>query len=342
MTALAKRLTSKLSKLSSGTRGIAYNVPTSPHQLPRFGGIATMMRLPLQQGDAKGLDACFVGIPMDQGTSWRSGTRHGPRMIRNESNMMNQFHYSTGAAPFESLQVADIGDVPVNPYNVVKTIDNIKEFYGNILKENCIPLALGGDHTLTLGTLRAMGEKYGPVAMIQVDAHSDTQDTMFGEKIAHGTPFRRAVEDGVLDPKMSFQIGLRAYGYSPSDFKWSKEQGFHTTFAKDCYHKSLVPLMDSIRDSIGPERPVYLTFDIDGIDPAYCPGTGTPEIGGLTIIQALEIVRGCCGLNIVGADLVEVNPLFDKSGTTAMTGANLLFEMLCILPGVKYYKDWNL
>ena len=209
------------------TRGMAHNVPTSPHELPRFGGIATMMRLPLQQGDPRGLDACFVGIPMDQGTSWRSGTRHGPRMIRNESNMMNQFHYSTGAAPFESLQVADIGDVPVNPYNVVKTIDNIKEFYGNILKENCIPLALGGDHTLTLGTLRAMGDKYGPVAMIQVDAHSDTGDTMFGEKIAHGTPFRRAVEDGVLDPKLSFQIGLRAYGYSPSDFKWSKEQVCH-------------------------------------------------------------------------------------------------------------------
>ena len=212
-------------KLPLRTRGMAHNVPTSPHELPRFGGIATMMRLPLQQGDPRGLDACFVGIPMDQGTSWRSGTRHGPRMIRNESNMMNQFHYSTGAAPFESLQVADIGDVPVNPYNLVKTIDNIKEFYGNILKENCIPLALGGDHTLTLGTLRAMGDKYGPVAMIQVDAHSDTQDLFYGEKsINGGTVFRRAVEDGVLDPKLSFQIGLRGHGYGPGDYKWLKEQ----------------------------------------------------------------------------------------------------------------------
>lgn len=198
--------------------------PTSPHVLPRFCGIATMLRLPLHQGDPRGLDACFVGIPLDHGTSWRSGTRHGPRMIRNESNLINRFHFSTGASPFESLQVADIGDVPINPYNLVKTVDSIKEFYDKILKEGCIPLGLGGDHTLTLGTLRAMGEKYGPVAMIQVDAHSDSQDTMFGEKIAHGTSFRRAVEDGVLDPKLSFQIGLRGSGYGPNDFKWPKEQ----------------------------------------------------------------------------------------------------------------------
>lgn len=196
----------------------------SPHILPRYAGVATMMRLPLKAGDPTGLDACFVGIPLDNGTSFRSGTRHGPRAIRNESCMINRYLYSTGAAPFQSLQVADLGDVPVNPYNLPKTVDAIDKFYRPILKAGCIPLGMGGDHTLTLGVLRAMGDKYGPVAMIHVDAHMDNQDTMFGEKIAHGTPFRRAVEEGVLDPKMSFQIGLRGSGYGPDDFKWPKEQ----------------------------------------------------------------------------------------------------------------------
>jgi guanidinobutyrase len=258
-------------------------------------------------------------------------------MIRNESTQIGEFNLATKAAPFESLNVADIGDVPINPYDIRKALDNITGLYSEILDANCIPLGMGGDHTLSLGVLRAMGKKYGPVAMIQIDAHADVRDTMFGEKIAHGTPFRRAVEEGVLDPKLTVQIGLRSYGYGPDDYDWPLEQGFRMIMAKDCWHKSLVPLMDSIRDQIGPDKPVYITFDIDGIDPAFCPGTGTPEIGGLTVIQALEIIRGCKGLNIIGADVVEVNPLFDPSRSTCLTGANLLFELLCILPGVKYH-----
>ena len=202
----------------------SFNFPLSEFVVPEFGGIATMMRLPLQQGDPEGLDVCFVGIPMDNGTSWRSGTRHGPRMIRHESSLIGPYSRVTGAAPFESLQVADIGDVPVNPYNLSKSLDNITEFYKKILNAKCIPIGIGGDHTLALGVLRAVSEKYGPVGMIQVDAHADVNDTMFGEKIAHGTPMRRAVEEGLIDPNYVVQIGLRGGGYGPDDYKWPQDQ----------------------------------------------------------------------------------------------------------------------
>ena len=201
-----------------------FNFPLPESVVPEFGGIATMMRLPLQQGNPEGLDVCFVGIPMDNGTSWRSGTRHGPRMIRHESSLIGPYSRVTGAAPFESLQVADIGDVPVNPYNLSKSIDNITEFYKKILNAKCIPIGIGGDHTLALGVLRAVSEKYGPVGMIQVDAHPDVNDTMFGEKIAHGTPFRRAVEEGLIDPNYVVQIGLRGGLYEPDDYKWPQDQ----------------------------------------------------------------------------------------------------------------------
>ena len=206
------------------TRSGGFNIPLPGTVVPEFGGIATMMRLPLQPANPEGLDACFVGIPMDNGTSWRSGTRHGPRMIRHESTVLGPHNRMTGAAPFESLQVADIGDVSVNPYNLSKSLDNITEVYKKILSVGCTPLGIGGDHTLALGVLRAIGAKYGPVGMIQVDAHADVNDTMFGEKIAHGTPMRRAVEEGLIDPNYVVQIGLRGGGYSPYDFNWPKEQ----------------------------------------------------------------------------------------------------------------------
>ncbi len=307
-----------------------YNQPLGGNELARFSGPATMMRLP-SQATAEGLDACFVGIPMDIGTSNRSGTRHGPREIRAESCMLRPYNMATGAAPFERLQVADIGDVPVNTFDLKKTVDIITESYKDILQHDCIPLTLGGDHTLTYPILRAMKEKHGPVALLHIDAHADINDEMFGEKIAHGTPFRRAVDDGLLLNDKVFQIGLRGTGYSPEDFNWSRDQGFTVIPAEDCWHKSLTPLMADVRKKIG-DAPVYLTYDIDSLDPAFAPGTGTVEIGGLTIWQALEIIRGSAGLNIVGADLVEVSPPYDLSGNTALVGANLLYEMLCVLP----------
>ena len=309
-----------------------FNQPLGGNDMPRFGGPATMMRLPTQDS-AAGLDACFVGIPMDHGTSNRSGTRHGPRQIRAESCMLRPYNMATGAAPFEHLQVADIGDVPINTFDLKKTVDIISDHYDNILSHGAIPLTLGGDHTLTWPILRSIAKKHGPVALIHIDAHADINDTMFGEKVAHGCPFRRAWEDGCLQNDKVFQIGLRGTGYSPDDFNWGRTQGWMVIQAEDLWYKSLSPLMAEIRAKIG-DTPTYLTYDIDSLDPAFAPGTGTVEVGGLSIWQALEIVRGCAGLNLVGCDLVEVSPPYDTTGNTALIGANLLYEMLCVLPGV--------
>ena len=306
------------------------NRPLSGNDMPRFGGAATMMRLP-SQPDAAGLDACFVGVPFDLGTSLRPGTRFGPRDIRANSVLIRPYLMATRAGPFERMQVADIGDVAVNPYNLDKSMAIIEREFDAILDHDCVPLTLGGDHTIVLPILRAMQRKHGPVGLIHIDAHADMNDEMFGERIAHGTPFRRAIEEDLLDCRRAVQIGLRATGYSAEDFDWARARGVQVVQAEACWHRSLVPLMEEIRDRLG-DGPVYLSFDIDGLDPAFAPGTGTPEIGGLTGPQGIEIVRGCAGLDVVGADLVEVAPAYDPFGTTSLLAANLLFEMLCILP----------
>jgi len=310
------------------------NQPLSGNAMPRFGGIASMMRLPLASS-SQGLDAAFIGIPLDIGTSHRPGARFGPRQIRAESCLLRPYNMATGAAPFDTLQVADLGDVPINTYSLAKSLPIITEFYEEMLSASCIPLTLGGDHTIALPILRAMAAKHGPVALVHVDAHADVNDDMFGEAIAHGTPFRRAVEEGLLQTNKVWQIGLRGSGYSAEDFDWPRQQGFTVVQAHEVWYQSLAPLMARVREAIG-DAPCYLSFDIDGIDPAFAGGTGTPEIGGLTVPQALEIIRGCRGLNLVGADLVEVSPPYDPNGNTALLGANLLFEMLCVLPGVHY------
>jgi guanidinobutyrase len=288
------------------------NQPLGGNEMPRFGGIATMMRLP-HQATAKGLDVCFIGVPFDIGTSNRPGARFGPRQIRTESCLIRPYNMATRAAPFDSLERA----------------------YYEILAENCKPITLGGDHTISLPILRALRKKHGPVGIVHIDAHADINDHMFGEAIAHGTPFRRAIEEDLIDPSRMVQIGLRASGYEADDFDWPRAQGVRVVQAEECWYKSLAPLMAEVREQLG-EGPVYLTFDIDGLDPAYAPGTGTPEIGGLTVHQGLEIVRGCRGLDLVGADLVEVAPAYDSSGNTSLVAANLLFEMLCVFPGVDY------
>jgi len=282
---------------------------------------------------AAGLDACFVGVPLDIGTSNRPGARYGPREIRSESVLLRPYNMATRAAPFDSLTVADVGDVPINTFNLADSVGIIERAYDEILGHDCIPLTLGGDHTIALPILRALARKHGPVGMIHVDAHSDSNEAMFGEPITHGTPFRRAVEEGLLAGQRVVQIGLRGTGYHADDFDWPRKQGFRVVPAEECWHRSLAPLMEEVREDLG-GGPVYLSFDIDGIDPAFAGGTGTPEIGGLTSVQALEIIRGCRGLDLVGADLVEVAPVYDASGNTALLAANLLFEMLCVLPGV--------
>ena len=311
-----------------------FNQPLGGNEMPRFGGIATMMRLP-HVPDAEGLDVCFVGVPFDIGTSNRPGARFGPRQIRTESCLIRPYNMATRSAPFDSLQVADIGDVAINTFNLAKSVAIIESAYDDILARNCKPLTLGGDHTISLPILRALNKKHGPVGIVHVDAHADVNDTMFGERIAHGTPFRRAIEEGLVNPNRMAQIGLRATGYEADDFDWPSSHGVRVVQAEECWYKSLKPLMEEIRGQLG-EGPVYITFDIDGLDPAYASGTGTPEIGGLTIHQGLEIIRGCRGLDVIGGDLVEVAPAYDPSGNTALVAANLLFEMLCVFPGVAY------
>lgn len=308
--------------------------PMGGNVMPRFGGPATMMRLPARE-TAAGLDVAFYGVPFDIGTSNRSGARFGPRSIRAESCLLRPYHMATRAAPFDSLTIADVGDVPLNTFNPAACVPIIRDFVAGVLAHGAIPIGIGGDHTVTYPILQAIAAVHGPVGIVHVDAHADVNDTMFGEKVTHGTWLRRAIEDNLVDVRRTVQIGVRGSGYAAEDFDWLTSLGGRVVPAEECWHRSLEPLMEKVRAQVG-SGPVYLTFDIDGLDPSFAPGTGTPEIAGLTSIQGVEIIRGCRGMNLVGADLVEVAPMYDTSGNTALLGANLLFEQLCVMPGVEY------
>jgi len=305
------------------------NQPLGGNDMPRFGAPATFMRLPAQS-TAKGLDACFVGVPMDIGTSNRPGTRFGPRQIRAESCFVRPYNMASRAAPFDSLQVADIGDVAVDTFNLPKCMDIITNAYNAILAEGCIPLTLGGDHTIAYPILRAMAKKHGPVGLIHVDAHADVNEHMFGEPIAHGTPFRRAVEEGLLDPKRTVQIGIRGSIYAPDDMSFAENAGMRVIYMEEFTKLGPAKVIEITRRVVG-DGPTYVSFDVDGLDPVYAPGTGTPEIGGMTTREAQEVVRGLQGLNLVGGDVVEVSPPFDSSGNTALVGATFMFEIMCVL-----------
>ena len=294
--------------------------------MPRFAGPNSFMRLPsVDRPD--GLDVAVIGVPMDIGTSWRSGTRFGPKAIRAESAMLRPYNMGTGAAPFEALQVADLGDVAINTFDLKDSIRRIEAFYDTLGQTK--PLTLGGDHTLTLPILRSLAKRHGPVGLIHIDAHADINDHMFGEQIAHGTPFRRAYEEGLIVADRTWQIGLRGTGYGADDFQIARDWGFHVRPVEGLWHRSLAPLSIEINKQMG-QGPVYITYDIDSLDPAYAPGTGTPEIAGLTPPQALELIRGLSGLDIIGADVVEVSPPYDTSGNTALLGANIAYELLCL------------
>ena len=310
------------------------NQPISGNDLARFAGPQTFMRLP-EATSPEGLDVCFMGIPMDIGTSWRSGTRFGPKQIRQESAMIRPYNLQTGAAPFDSLQMADLGDVAINTFSLADSLHIIEAAYDKLHAYPVLPATMGGDHSLTLPILRSIAKKHGPVALVHVDAHADVNDEMFGERETHGTVFRRAYEEGLIVADKVHQIGLRGTGYTADDFTEAAGWGFNQYLAPSLWHKSLSPLAKDICVQIG-DTPTYITYDIDSLDPSFAPGTGTPEIGGLTTMQAMELIRGLRGLNIVGCDLVEVSPPYDPSGNTALTGANLIFELLSILPGVPY------
>ena len=301
--------------------------PLGGNQMPRFGGTATFMRLPPSEGRP---DVGVIGVPLDIGTSNRPGARFGPREIRAESCLLRPYNMATGAAPFDELHVADLGDVALNTFNLAASLDIITEHYRPIVESGIIPISLGGDHTITYPILRALAEVHGPMALVHVDAHADVGIAMFGERLAHGTWLRHAIDDGYVDPTRTAQIGLRGTGYSPDDFGWIRTLGARVVTAEECWYQSLAPMMAEISAQVG-DAPCYATFDIDGLDPSVAPGTGTPEFAGLTAAQGFEIIRGCSGLRIVGGDVVEVAPAYDPSGNTALLGANLAYELLCAI-----------
>jgi guanidinobutyrase len=307
------------------------NQPISGDDLARFSGPTTFMRLPLAHA-LDGLDVAIVGVPMDIGTSWRSGARFAPKEIRNQSAAIRPCNLTTGDAPFECHNIADIGDLAINTYSLPDTLRIVEESFDAILTgSDVVPVALGGDQSITLPILRAMARKHGPMAVVHVDARSDSSDETFGERNTSGTVFRRAEDEGLVDSEKVYQIGLRGTGETPSELKTPQSWGFQHFLASELWNRSMAGLGTEIRRDIG-GRPVYLSFDISALDPAFAPGTGAPEIGGLTSMQALELVRALKGVNLVGCDMVEVAPAYDPTGTTSLVAAHLVYEMLCMLP----------
>lgn len=303
--------------------------PIDASAMPRFGGMPTFMRLP-HVTDPALVDIALIGVPWDAGTTNRAGARHGPREIRNQSSFMRAVHHVSRIAPYELCKVADLGDVEVNPFNIHDAMDKITEYFMDVVDAGAVPLAAGGDHLCSLPILRAVA-KDAPVGLIHFDAHSDTNDTYFGDnKYTHGTPFRRAVEEGLVDPKRVIQIGIRGSIYGSEDMAFAEQNGMRVIYIEEFFKLGVEKVIEEIHRVIGDGR-AYVTFDVDGIDPAFTPGTGTPEIGGYTTFDAQAMIRGLQGLNLVGGDVVEVAPPFDPSGTTALVGATLMFEILCVL-----------
>jgi guanidinopropionase len=305
------------------------NQPMSGMVTPRFGGIATFMRLPHVPLDAaKGIEIGLAGIPWDAGTTNRPGPRHGPRQIRDNSAMVRRMHQVSRIVPYDLANCADLGDCPVNPADVQDGLKRIETWFKALVGQGIRPLVAGGDHLCSLPVLRAVGAKR-PVGMIHFDAHTDLYDQYFGGfKYTHGTPFRRAIEEGVLDPKRTVQIGIRGSMYDAEDVTYGEGEGVRIIRIEEAMEKGPKVVMEEARRIVG-DGPIYVSFDIDMLDPVYAPGTGTPEVGGFTTFQAQQLLRGLRGLHILGADVVEVSPPFDPSGLTAYAGATMMFEILC-------------
>jgi guanidinopropionase len=296
---------------------------------PRFAGHSSFMRLPVVANPNE-LDIAIVGVPWDGGTTNRAGPRHGPRQVREMSSLIRRVHAVTKVSPYELCRIADMGDAPVNPVDLDRSLESIAAFFSQIVQAGVVPLGIGGDHLSSLPILRAVASQR-PVGMVHFDAHSDTVDTYFGgSKYTHGTPFRRAIEEKLLDPKRVVQIGIRGSTYSTGERDWPIEQGIRMISIDEFEDLGINAVLGEARRVVGKE-PTYITFDIDSLDPAYAPGTGTPEFGGLTSREANRLLRGLRGLNLVGADVVEVSPPFDPSGGTALAAANIAFELLCLL-----------
>jgi agmatinase len=304
--------------------------PINAFESPRFAQPPTFMRLPHSR-DLGTLDTALVGIPFDGGTSYRAGTRFGPREIRSQSSMIRPYNHVLKVNPFTTRQVADCGDIDVAPASIERTYERIETVVGEILEHHVLPMAVGGDHSITLPILRAVAKRHGPVALIHIDAHLDTWDEYFGGKYFHGTPFRRAVEEGLIDPRQTIQVGIRGSLYAEDDFDFQAQHGMIVVPIGEVKEQGVAAIAERWKGLV--RGKAYVSFDIDSVDPAFAPGTGTPEVGGLTSYEALSLIRALRGLEVVGFDLVEVSPPYDGPGQiTALLAANLLYEFLCTLP----------
>ena len=301
--------------------------PVSGTVVPRFAGPSTYCRLP-ELRDVPYCDVAILGIPFDAGTSYRPGARFGPQAIRQASrHLRTNFHPSYDTEPFRTLQVADAGDVACNPYNIEEAIGQIENAAGELLQQAPVIVSLGGDHTIAVPLLRAMHARHGPVALVHFDAHLDTWDTYFGAPYTHGTPFRRAAEEGLFNDQASMHVGIRGPLYSRDDLERDAELGFKVVHCDDLEQGGTEHVIRRIRDRVG-DAPLYLSIDIDVLDPAHAPGTGTPEIAGLSSRELVSIVRGLQGLNLVGADIVEVAPAYDHAEITSLAAATIAYEMI--------------
>lgn len=300
-----------------------------PMKEPRYTDIATFMRAPLAGGFDQ-VDIGLVGVPTDLGVTNRAGARHGPREIRNASSLMRAFHLGLGINPYELCRIADLGDVRLaHRYDLEQQNAAIEAFYRKLHAAGVRPVSAGGDHSITYPILKALGAQ-APVGMVHIDAHTDTWGEFYGSKFTHGAPFRLAVEAGVLDPKRTIQIGIRGGQNFMDGIEFSLSHGMRVVFMDEFTSMGVDKVIDEARRVVG-DGPTYISFDVDGLDPVYTPGTGTPEIGGITTVEAQRLLRGLRGLNLMGGDVVEVAPPFDQTGNTALVGATLMFDILCLV-----------
>jgi len=314
-------------------RNDAFFQPVSALEMPRFAGMPSFMRLPhltMDSAEIDRVDMGLVGVPWDAGTTNRPGPRHGPRQLRDLSTMIRAMNPVTGINPFQLVNCADLGDVGPNPIDLHDSLDRITAFYSDLKHRNITPMTAGGDHLVSLPVLRGLAGDQ-PLAMIHFDSHTDLFDSYFGGfKYTHGTPFRRAIEEGLLDPKKVVQIGIRGTAYNYDDIEWGESQGVRIIRIEEFFERGITAVMDEAREIVG-KAPTYCSFDIDFVDPTFAPGTGTPEIGGPNAFEAQQVIRALRGVDLVGADLVEVSPPFDPSGGTAWLGVSLMFELMCVL-----------
>lgn len=303
--------------------------PLDAQVIPRFAGIRTFMRAP-HVTELKGVDAVVYGIPFDTATSFRTGVRFGPEAIRSASSLLRPYNPALDVNVVDRLSIVDYGDVPVSPGDTERTYGQIEEALAPIVDAGCFPLALGGDHSITLAELRALARKHGPLALVQLDSHGDVWEQYFGQRYFHGTTFKRAVEENVIDPHASVQAGMRGSLYGAEDIAVARDFGFTVLSTDELRELGPAAYGELVRERVG-EKPVFVSFDIDFLDPAFAPGTGTPEIGGFTTAEALAFVRALHGINLVGADVVEVSPAYDGPGqVTALAGATVAYELLSL------------